>query len=391
MRIAFVSTMHSGSWGGSEELWSQAALRLKSEGHDVFVSVIAWIRDLDRVCELARQGIQVETHNPNAEGTARRMWQKHKYGGPKYYHRLRKFNPDLTIISQGHNSGGFEWTKIPREISKPYAMIVQCNGDLWWFGEHLQDALDSYTLAARVFCVSRRNLDLLRLQLGEPLLNAEIIWNPFSIPPEPVPQWPAEDGIWRMACPARLFPPAKGQDLLLQTLASPEWRDRPVELNLFGSGPDEEALRRMVKMLHLENVHFRGYASDIRTFWETNHLLVLPSRFEGLPITLVDAMWCKRPAVVTDVGDNAEMCIDGSTGFVAESATVSSLSRALQRAWEQRADWRRMGEAARARAEALVPKDAVGEFCETLTRMVAGDSASRDQIGNFQAENRFSA
>jgi glycosyltransferase involved in cell wall biosynthesis len=376
MRVAFVSTMHSGSWGGSEELWSQAALRLKGDGHEVFVSVISWIRDSEKVCELARHGIQVETHSPDPPNLARRMWQSFKFRGPKYYHRLRQFNPDLTIISQGHNSGGFDWAKIPRQISRPYALIVQCNSDLWWFGELLRDAIESYTAAERVFCVSQRNLELLRLQLGEPLLNAEIIWNPFSVPPENVPVWPKEDGVWRMACPARLYPPAKGQDLLLQALASPEWRDRPVELNLFGSGPDEQAIRKVVKMLHLENVHFRGNVPDIRTIWERNHLLVMPSRFEGVPITLVDAMWCERPAVVTDVGDNAELCIDGKTGFVADSATVSSFSCALQRAWERRMDWQNIGKAARARAEALVPKDAVGLFCEKLKNLAARKNAS---------------
>jgi glycosyltransferase involved in cell wall biosynthesis len=366
--------MHSGSWGGSEELWSQAALRLKRDGHEVFASLLSWIRDSDRVIELAKHGIQVETHNPNPGGLARSMWQKFKYGGPKYYHRLRQFDPDLIIISQGHNSGGFDWAKVAREASKPYALIVQCNGDQWWFGEQLSDAIDSYTAARRVFCVSHRNLDLLRLQLGESLSNAEVIWNPSSIPPGPVPAWPNESGVRRMACPARLFSPAKGQDLLLQTLAMPEWRGRPVELNLFGTGPDELALRRIVTMLQLKNVRFCGFVSDIRDIWKQNHLLVLPSRYEGVPIGLVDAMWCARPAVVTDVGDNAEMCVDGKTGFVASSPTLASFSHALERAWERRSEWQQIGLAARTRAEDLIPTDPISMFCQRLKACVAETS-----------------
>lgn len=365
MRIAFVSTMHSGSWGGSEELWSQSALKLKREGHRVFVSVISWIRDCDRIVELSNNGIQVETHWETL-GLARSAWQNFKYGGPKYFHRLKQFDPDLIVISQGHNSGGFDWAKVAREISKPYALIVQCNGDQWWFGEHLNDAIESYTGAWRVFCVSRANLDLLRLQLGAPLPNAEIIWNPFSKLPDPLPAWPEEFGVWRMVCPARLFPPAKGQELLLQILALPEWQSRPVELNLFGSGPDELALRRMVRMLKLENVQFCGYASDVLEIWKRNHLLVLPSRYEGVPIVLVDSMWSARPAVVTDVGDNARMCIDGETGFVAASPTVAALSNALERAWERRHEWKELGLAARTRAEELIPRDPIALFCHQL-------------------------
>ena len=41
-----------------------------------------------------------------------------------------------------------------------------------------------------------------------------------------------------------------------------------------------------------------------------NHLLVLPSRAEGTPIALVEAMICARPAVVTDVGGNVEWLED---------------------------------------------------------------------------------
>jgi glycosyltransferase involved in cell wall biosynthesis len=183
-----------------------------------------------------------------------------------------------------------------------------------------------------------------------------------------------------MVCPARLFPPAKGQDLLPQILALPQWRDRPVELNLFGTGPDELALRRMVTMLKLKNVHFRGYASDPLDIWKQNHLLVLPSRYEGVPIVLVDAMWCARPAVVTDVGDNAKMCVEGETGFVAPAPTVSSFSDAMERAWQRRQEWQQLGLAARARAEELIPTDPISAFCDRLKVCVA------ESVQNYQLD-----
>ena len=75
-----------------------------------------------------------------------------------------------------------------------------------------------------------------------------------------------------------------------------------------------------------------------RGIWKENHILVLPSRYEGLPLVLVEAMWCGRPAVVTDVGGNAELCRDRQTGFVAQSATLASVAEAMERAWEARSD-----------------------------------------------------
>jgi glycosyltransferase involved in cell wall biosynthesis len=375
MRFAFISTMQGWPWGGSEELWSQAATQLKREGHDVRASVRYRQRLSDKFTALAKHGIRLETHPSYEARRARRVWNKLSLSNRRGYARLERFNPDLVVISQGHNSGGFDWAKICREAAIPYVMIVQCNGEFWWFPEHdVCEAVASYTAARTIFCVARSNLDLLRLQVGEPLLNGEVVCNPYNVSPEPAPAWPHENGTWRLACVARIDLMAKGQDLLLQALARPEWRNRPVELNFFGAGPDGLALRRLCEMLQLNNVRFRGHVNDIRTIWEQNHLLVLPSRYEGLPLALVEAMWCGRPAVVTDVGGNAELCLDDKTGFVAPAATVSSFAHTLQRAWDRRKEWFHLGQAARARVENQIPKDPVALFCERLKACAAAKS-----------------
>jgi glycosyltransferase involved in cell wall biosynthesis len=248
-------------------------------------------------------------------------------------------------------------------------MIVHCNSELWWFEDQsVKDATAAYAAAQAVFGVSRSNLNLLRMQLGNPLENGEIVWNPYNVLPESIPAWPVENGRWRIACVARLEVAAKGQELLLQVLDRPEWRARPVELNFFGEGPQELALRRLAAMLELNQVHFRGYESDVRRIWQHNHLLVLPSRYEGLPLALVESMWCGRPAVVTDVGGNTEGCVDNETGFVALAPSVPLLADTLERAWDRREDWQHMGQAARAWAESQIPRDPVAVFCERLKR-----------------------
>jgi len=109
----------------------------------------------------------------------------------------------------------------------------------------------------------------------------------------------------------------------------------------------------------------------VMAIWEQNHLLVLPSRYEGVPLSVAEAMWCGRPAVVTDFGRTAELCVDNETGFIATAATVPSFNDALERAWERRDDWPRMGQAARERAEMQIPKDPVGDFCESLKACAA--------------------
>ncbi|MGI9165004.1 MAG: hypothetical protein ACR2G5_01205 [Pyrinomonadaceae bacterium] len=54
---------------------------------------------------------------------------------------------------------------------------------------------------------------------------------------------------WNLACVARLEPAAKSQDLLFQVLALPQWRDRPLQIKLYGSGPCERSLRQLAARL----------------------------------------------------------------------------------------------------------------------------------------------
>lgn len=388
MKFAFISTMDGSPWGGSEELWSQAATQLKRAGHDVQASVAHWSGHTTKVKALEEEGIRVEARPLLPVGWVRKTARTLARKGPRGFERLKQFHPDLVIISQGFNGGGFDWAKVCYEEGIPYVVIVQCNSELWWFIDSVwNDAVATYTKARKIFCVSHSNLNLLRLQVGEPLRNAEVAWNPYSVSPECATAWPIQDSVWRVGCVARLDPSAKGQDMLFKILASQEWRDRPIELNLFGSGSFEMNLRRMAEMLNLKTAKFRGHVSNIEEIWKENHLLVLPSRYEGLPLALVEAMWCGRPAVVTDVGGNAELCVDGETGFIAPAATIASFGETLERAWNRRSDWQNMGKAARAKAEALVPKNPIDLFCEQL-KNCAGVSSEVQRVSEMTYVSR---
>lgn len=373
MRFAFITTMQGLPWGGSEELWSQAAIQLKLENHDVQAFVMYRPQLSGKLRQLVQHGVALETYPCPSYlvSTPRYTWARASLSYRRAHWKLRRFYPDLAVISQGHNAGGFKWAKICRDAAIPYIIIVHCNSELWWFEEKdVGDAVESYTGALRVFCVSQSNLNLLRLQIGDELGNGEVVWNPYNVSIKGVPKWPDETEGLRFACVARMDLAAKGQDLLLQTLAQPRWRSRAFEVNFYGAGSHELGLRRMAGMLRVNNVHFRGHVTDIRTVWEHNHILVLPSRYEGLPLALVEAMWCGRPAVVTDVGGNAELCTDNETGFVAPAATLPAFAQTLERAWERRKEWPRLGQAGRARVEQQIPEDPVGVFCNRLKACV---------------------
>jgi glycosyltransferase involved in cell wall biosynthesis len=248
----------------------------------------------------------------------------------------------------------------------PYSPVVQCNAEIWWPGDDEAEQLaPPYGAAEKVFCVSRHNLDLLQRQIGTDLPRSRIICNPYRLPNSD-PQWPPLANEFRMACVARLDATAKGQDLLLEALSRPRWRDRPVHVDFYGQGRCTRSLSRLAERLQVKNVQFRGHSGDIATVWKEHHLLLLPSRYEGTPLTLIEAMWCGRPAVVTDVGGNAELCLEGVTGFVAPVPTADLFDEAMERAWTQRTNWQSLGQAARHRVESLLPPDPIAQFCQEL-------------------------
>jgi glycosyltransferase involved in cell wall biosynthesis len=127
----------------------------------------------------------------------------------------------------------------------------------------------------------------------------------------------------------------------------------------------------MAKMCAAENVNFLGQTDDVRAIWESHHGLLMPSRYEGLPLAIIEAMLCERIVVATDVAGNAEHVRDGIDGFIAEAPTVRHLDDALERAWQRRHEWPAMAKTAKQRLLAVMPEDPVGAFVTRLQCLLA--------------------
>jgi glycosyltransferase involved in cell wall biosynthesis len=125
----------------------------------------------------------------------------------------------------------------------------------------------------------------------------------------------------------------------------------------------------MARYHRLANVTFAGHVKDVAGIWAANHALVLPSRAEGLPLTIVEAMLCGRVPIVTDVGGNAELIRDGATGFVASAPTEAELDAALERAWQRRAEWPAIGAGAARSIRKKVPREPAHIFAEALVAL----------------------
>jgi glycosyltransferase involved in cell wall biosynthesis len=229
----------------------------------------------------------------------------------------------------------------------PYCLISQFGFELGTLPySRLEDARRLFGYAAKVLFVSDRNKQVAERQLAKALDNAEIISNPVNLTDFSIVSYPQTQQI-RFACVARLDCNFKGQDILLQTLSTPLWRQRDWLLNFYGKGPDEQFLKDLALFYKIDHkVRFCGHVSSIRSVWADNHIQIMPSIGEGTPLSLLEAMVCGRTAVVTDVGGNASMIEQEELGFLAAAASVQALDEALERAWKAKNQWQEMGEKA---------------------------------------------
>jgi glycosyltransferase involved in cell wall biosynthesis len=293
---------------------------------------------------------------------------------------LNIVQPHLVILSTGGILPPMEWLEVCQD-RWPFITVAQANSEHWWFPDEAAARYREGLRAARqCFFVSRANLRLAEKQVGGELLNGEVVRNPFNVDFNTSTSWPlkVDDGEMRLACVARLDPGAKGQDILLEALTNPVWADRAWHLTFYGDGPMRNGVERLVEQSGLAGrVTFAGYVSRVEEIWADNHVLVMPSRFEGLPLAMVEAMLCGRPVIATNVGGHSEIVEDGVSGFLADAPTPTSVGRALERLWERRDNLRTMGEAAASGIRKCVPPDPASVFAQRIRSLVVAAATFR--------------
>lgn len=363
MRMLFVSSMGGAPWGGSEELWAAAARRAIQAGHEVAVSVFDFGVPVVQIDALAAAGAKV-IRRPRKPSRLLDILRT-----PEWLHELRGWKADVVCLSQGsaYECVGRRSTRRLLEWFEsdavPLVNIVQFNeprNDLR--SSTLKRSRRLYALASCNAFVAARNIAEASATLGETVPRSCVVRNPVNLADTTPLPWRASGGGPRLACVARLHVDAKGQDMLLLALAQRPWRNEAWSLSLFGTGKDEDALRAQASRLGLSaKVTFAGQASDIRSVFANHDMLVLPSRAEGTPLAMVEAMLLGRPCLTTDVGGCSDWIVEGENGWLAskhpQPPTPETIGKALDRAWACRERWSEMGKAACATAEQLHDPD----------------------------------
>ncbi|MEA5581049.1 glycosyltransferase family 4 protein [Nodularia harveyana UHCC-0300] len=363
-------------WGGSEELWFESAKYLKNLGY-VVTAYKNGVNTNTRFKQLKADGIKVKDIKYLVQ-LLRKLDFLLVSNHPvlslfivfnKYI--LKYLQASLVVISQGENFDGVEIAKLCLRLNLPYVIISQKASDaVWKHGITHKLMQDVYVQAKYCFFVSKHNLSLTEAQIGYHLPNAEVIRNPHrAIIQEALPYPKLENDCCKLACVGRFWILDKGQDILLRVLAQDKWQNRHLHISFFGQGVDRDALMDMAKLLGIKNVSFPGFVENILDIWHHHHALIMPSRAEGLPIALVEAMMCGRPAIVTDVGGISEVLEDNITGFIAQGAFFAAIDEALERAWQRRYEWEYIGKEASISIREIIPPHPEQIFADKLVQL----------------------
>ena len=125
----------------------------------------------------------------------------------------------------------------------------------------------------------------------------------------------------------------KGNDLLLQAWSVIEKKHPDWTLDIYGNGDKEPYQKQMVELgIDLQRCHLYGPISDVKKEYLSSSVFVLPSRFEGFGLVIIEAMACGVPVVAFDCENGPRSIIaDGETGFLIPSFDVKALAEKVMR------------------------------------------------------------
>lgn len=134
--------------------------------------------------------------------------------------------------------------------------------------------------------------------------------------------------------------PQKGFDIFIRAL-----RDVPqATAVIVGDGAERAELQALARRIGIDDrILWLGWSDDRRSYLPWFDVFVLPSRFEGFPLALLEALLAERAVVATDVGSVGEAVLDGESGLLVPSDEPDPLAAAIIRLLADDALRRRMG------------------------------------------------
>jgi len=223
--------------------------------------------------------------------------------------------PELELHSR--RGRGLTW-RLARWAYRSASIVVANSRDL------RQRLIDYFRLPPEQTTVLRNLLDLEELDR----LAAEPVCSPVNSP-------------FLIVAAGRLHP-QKGYAFLIEALRHLiHMRHRQADLVILGSGDQESELRALIQQCGVEgHVSFLGFVPNPAPWYRAARLFVLPSLYEGLPNSLLEAVACGTPVVASDCPSGpAEILDQGRWGELVPPGDSAALAVAIEAAMDHYPDW----------------------------------------------------
>jgi glycogen(starch) synthase len=282
----------------------------------------------------------------------------------------RNFAPDLIHI---HNFGPSILFHLETSTARPAPVLFTVQLEISPYKIAGADTLMGETLRSAdwVNCVSSETLAQVRERAPETIPRSSVIFNSLALPPLlPLPL-PTESP--RLLCIGRLQG-QKGFDLALSALAEIVDRFPHVHLTIAGDGPERSALERRAAELNLAGViDFVGWVSPdkVPELINTATIVIIPSRWEGLPLVALEAASMARPIVATRISGLSEIVLHKQTGLLVDPEDTAGLAEAIAFLLAHPEHAAQMGRAGRSRVQELFSWEHCVEAYNHLYRKLA--------------------
>jgi glycosyltransferase involved in cell wall biosynthesis len=246
-------------------------------------------------------------------------------------------------------------------------------------------------LSREIVTISERHALELERRLG---VRSTPVLNPVRVePPEGLDTAPgAADAAVRLVF-VGTYGARKGVPELLQALAAVQTRGLAARLRIVGKeerAGEDRALRRETAALGLEGcVEFAGvlFGEELLAEYRCADVFVLPSRNDGLPMALLEAMACGLPPITTPVGGIPDVVEDGRSGILVAPGDVEQLAAAIELLATDRDLRQQLGRDARARVEEVAsPRIIAARWREIYRRHLAGRDGLGDEAAGIAAQ-----
>ena len=376
MKILFWSEKFWPFIGGAETFGMHLIAEMRDRGHDVIV-----VTSTDDLTELPDE----ETYN-NVP-IYRFPFQRALLGKnieeivacQRRVARLKQtFQPDLIHLN-GISASTLFHLQTPTSLSVP--VVVRMNQDIFSSEGARNNTLMNTVLktASWVVSVSQDLHHQVCRWLPEAASRSSVIYTGVPKPyPDPTP---LSFEAPTLSCLGRLVS-AKGFDLAVAAFTIIRQQFPDIRMMIGGDGPDRSELVELVGKYRLEDaVDFLGWIkpSDAFQFLSSATIVLIPSRYEGLPQVAIQAAMMARPIVASRVSGLPEVVQDYETGLLINKNDVQGLADAVRHLLRNPDLAMQMGRAARARALRVFDWDECLEKYENLYHRLIMDVSQRMQ------------